>query len=196
MSGLITKILNDSIRYTPQQKFAELTPFLEFIIKDTNCNNALEIGTGNGGLTYILSTLFDKVVTIDIMNEVQYEKDNIIRLIANSHNLSSQEWEKIVQFYPYDLIFIDGDHSYEGVKQDFEIYSPLLAFGGIVAFHDIKDTELQRQNNCFVSKFVKEVEQANLHISTKVFNDFNDEWSGRFDPAFKNGGGIQMFKFV
>lgn len=36
-----------------------------------------------------------------------------------------------------DLIFIDGDHSYSGVKADFETYSPLLAPGGLAAFHDI-----------------------------------------------------------
>jgi cephalosporin hydroxylase len=36
-----------------------------------------------------------------------------------------------------DLLFIDGDHSYAGVKQDFEMYSPLVGDRGIVAFHDI-----------------------------------------------------------
>jgi predicted O-methyltransferase YrrM len=36
-----------------------------------------------------------------------------------------------------DFLFIDGDHSYEGVKKDFEIYSSLVRKGGIIAFHDI-----------------------------------------------------------
>ena len=36
-----------------------------------------------------------------------------------------------------DFLFIDGDHSYEGVRQDFEMYWPLVVEGGIVAFHDI-----------------------------------------------------------
>lgn len=36
----------------------------------------------------------------------------------------------------FDFAFIDGDHSYEGVKRDFEMYSPLVNEGGIVAFHD------------------------------------------------------------
>ncbi|MCS6956178.1 MAG: class I SAM-dependent methyltransferase, partial [Candidatus Calescibacterium sp.] len=31
-----------------------------------------------------------------------------------------------------------GDHSYEGIKQDFEWYAPLVRSGGIIAFHDIK----------------------------------------------------------
>jgi predicted O-methyltransferase YrrM len=36
-----------------------------------------------------------------------------------------------------DLLFIDGDHSREGVWQDFDMYSPFVAPGGIIAFHDI-----------------------------------------------------------
>ena len=37
---------------------------------------------------------------------------------------------------PYDFMFIDGDHSYEGVKQDFVSYLPLLTDDGCMAFHD------------------------------------------------------------
>jgi len=36
-----------------------------------------------------------------------------------------------------DLLFIDGDHTYDGVKRDFELYSPLVAKGGWIALHDI-----------------------------------------------------------
>lgn len=36
-----------------------------------------------------------------------------------------------------DFLFIDGDHSYEGVKKDFEMYSPLVRKGGIIVFHDV-----------------------------------------------------------
>lgn len=37
----------------------------------------------------------------------------------------------------FDFLFIDGDHSYEGVKKDAEMYAPLVKKGGIIAFHDI-----------------------------------------------------------
>jgi predicted O-methyltransferase YrrM len=36
-----------------------------------------------------------------------------------------------------DFLFIDGDHSHGGVWQDFNMYSPLVAPGGLIAFHDI-----------------------------------------------------------
>ena len=36
-----------------------------------------------------------------------------------------------------DLLVIDGDHSYGGVRSDFEMYAGLVAPGGLVAFHDV-----------------------------------------------------------
>jgi predicted O-methyltransferase YrrM len=40
-----------------------------------------------------------------------------------------------------DFLFIDGNHMYEAIKHDFEMYSPLVRPGGIVAFHDIAPNE-------------------------------------------------------
>ena len=36
-----------------------------------------------------------------------------------------------------DYCFIDGDHTYAGVKKDWETYGPMVKPGGVVAFHDI-----------------------------------------------------------
>jgi hypothetical protein len=35
------------------------------------------------------------------------------------------------------MLFIDGDHTYDGVRQDYEMYAPLVRPGGLVGFHDI-----------------------------------------------------------
>jgi predicted O-methyltransferase YrrM len=37
---------------------------------------------------------------------------------------------------PLDFVFIDGDHSYEGLRGDWEAWSGLIAPGGVVALHD------------------------------------------------------------
>ena len=56
---------------------------------------------------------------------------------------SSQEQETLCLIKKYlngekiDFLFIDGDHTYQGVKKDFEMYSPLVSENGIIAFHDI-----------------------------------------------------------
>lgn len=39
-----------------------------------------------------------------------------------------------------DFLFLDGDHRYEVVKNDFEYYGRLVRSGGIIALHDIFKT--------------------------------------------------------
>lgn len=57
---------------------------------------------------------------------------------ANSHSQETLEKVKtILGDKSIDLLFIDGDHRYEGVERDFEMYSPLVKENGILAFHDI-----------------------------------------------------------
>ncbi len=51
--------------------------------------------------------------------------------------LSSKVVEKVRNIAPIlDLLFIDGDHSYAGVKLDWETYKTFLRAGSIVVFHD------------------------------------------------------------
>lgn len=38
---------------------------------------------------------------------------------------------------PVDFVFIDGDHSFEGIRADWETWSPKVAPNGIVALHDV-----------------------------------------------------------
>lgn len=45
--------------------------------------------------------------------------------------------ERALEGRPVDFLFIDGDHSYEGVARDFELYAPLVTPGGLIAFHDV-----------------------------------------------------------
>jgi len=37
---------------------------------------------------------------------------------------------------PIRLLWIDGDHTFEGTREDFELFSPYLSNGAIVAMHD------------------------------------------------------------
>lgn len=56
-----------------------------------------------------------------------------------------------------DILFIDGDHTYAGVKRDFELWSPLVRPGGYVVFHDIL---LHKElHDCEVDKLWSELKQ-------------------------------------
>ncbi len=48
-----------------------------------------------------------------------------------------EEVRRLTEGQTVDVLFIDGDHAYEAVKRDFEMYSPLVRPGGLIMFHDI-----------------------------------------------------------
>jgi predicted O-methyltransferase YrrM len=45
-----------------------------------------------------------------------------------------------VREYPIDFLFIDGDHRYEALREDWEAWSGLIAPDGVVALHDSRPT--------------------------------------------------------
>lgn len=47
---------------------------------------------------------------------------------------------KLAGSAPFDFVFLDGDHSYEGLKADWAGWKPLLARGGVIALHDSRST--------------------------------------------------------
>jgi len=85
-----------------------------------------------------------------------------------------------------DYLHIDGDHSYDGVKKDFELYSNIMSENGIITIHDTDqkyhDTFVVTENSKidFISfdgpaKFVKELEnnpEWNL-VNLKNFRMFD-----------------------
>ncbi|TFF99080.1 MAG: class I SAM-dependent methyltransferase [Promethearchaeota archaeon] len=83
-----------------------------------------------------------------------------IRLIRkNSHNPATLvQIKKILKKKEIDVLFIDGDHSYEGVKQDFEMYAPLVKKNGLIVFHDI--VVIPSDQNCNVNKFWEEIKKS------------------------------------
>lgn len=99
----------------------------------------LEIGGWSGGTARLWRKLWGaNVVTIDYQPKVQL-KDECSRLIhARSENEETVYMAlEASSGQLYDMVFIDGDHSAEGVSRDFELYAPLCRPGGVVALHDI-----------------------------------------------------------
>ncbi len=57
--------------------------------------------------------------------------DYVIPTVASSEQ-AVKNWSG-----PIRLLFIDGDHSLEGSERDFSLWSPFVATGGLIVFHDI-----------------------------------------------------------
>ena len=59
-------------------------------------------------------------------------------IMGDSHKKETKNMAKrLLGKAKLDLLFIDGDHRYEGVKADYKRYSSFVKKGGIIAFHDI-----------------------------------------------------------
>jgi len=59
------------------------------------------------------------------------------KFIIPVRGLSTDVTERVTEQVDHlDLLFIDGDHSYSGVKADWETYKHFLRSGSIVVFHD------------------------------------------------------------
>ena len=76
---------------------------------------------------------------------------------------------------PIDLLFIDGDHSYEGVKADWDRFVPFVKPFGVVIFHDTlwdldPDEKLSRPD-MGVPRFVDELREAGYQAIT-INQDF------------------------
>jgi cephalosporin hydroxylase len=57
---------------------------------------------------------------------------------TDSHSeITRQRVEVLLNGRAVDFLFIDGDHSHDGVWQDFKTYAPFVAPGGLIAFHDV-----------------------------------------------------------
>lgn len=57
---------------------------------------------------------------------------------ADSHDAATRtRVERLLGGEPLDFLFVDGDHSRDGVAADFRDYAPLVRPGGLVAFHDV-----------------------------------------------------------
>jgi predicted O-methyltransferase YrrM len=140
----------------------------------------LEIGTATGGTLFLFARNAPadcQIISIDlpdgpfgggypewkahIYKAFALPNQTIQLLRRDSHQqLTLRMIEKSVR-HGIDFLFIDGDHTYEGVKKDFEMYSPLVNPGGVIAFHDI--VVHPSETGCEVNRFWNEIKQQYQH---------------------------------
>lgn len=122
----------------------------------------LEIGSMAGGNLYCLAGALHfppfTVVAVDdatwhdsdlyakkldgVMETLKKDGFTSVAYSANSHAKDTLRWTKAyLGGRAVDVLYIDGDHSYEGCKQDAVMYSPLVRLGGLIMFHDIASPE-------------------------------------------------------
>jgi predicted O-methyltransferase YrrM len=116
--------------------------------------SVLEVGTGRGGTFYLFARMADpaaKLVTVDIRLQAAEmiasfgrHRQQVTAIEARS--TAQETIRRVKDFFPagLDFLFLDGDHSYDGVSTDFQTYRPLVRPGGLIALHDIVEDNTTR----------------------------------------------------
>ena len=140
----------------------------------------LEIGTGRGGTLYLWSKVAAAdgvLISIDLPKgcpewKIPFYKSfgsanqEIHLLPTNSHDKTTlREVKRIPGGRKVDFLFIDGDHSYEEVKSDFEMYSELMEGERMIALHDIVHPEYPE-----VEKFWKEIKKTRKFKTKEIIS--------------------------
>jgi len=177
----------------PVQVRYEIRSFLE-LLKKEKPKTIVEIGTARGGTLFLDTRVASEdavLVSIDLpytsssggyhfwqkslYKSFALPSQQIHLIQSDSHDKKTvEEVERILNGKKVDFLFIDGDHSYDGVKKDFEMYSPLVKKNGIIAFHDI--VVHPPEINCKVNELWDEIKLK--HKYKEFVEDWNQKYGG------------------
>ena len=198
-------IWDSCLKFNIEQKPEEFKSLLDFLNVNSKKRIALEIGSNYGGFAAGLCELFDKVITIDIKHNTNFDLlkskySNYEYIISDSTNNDTINYLKSLNI-KFDFIFIDGDHSYDGVKSDYLKFKQLLNSDGYLGFHDVVSSPENEGNNILVSKFWNEIKTQYIDsyefISDKATNDYSTDnlfHSIMKNQRYESWGGIGIVK--
>jgi predicted O-methyltransferase YrrM len=138
------------------QKTREFAALLS-LLRQRELGVVVEIGTLHGGTLWAWCKLARPdglIISIDLPggsfgggygNDVtsalkSYAKrsQTVVLIRDDSHQERTRAaLENALDGESVDLLFIDGDHTYEGVRCDFNMYSQFVRPGGLIVLHDI-----------------------------------------------------------
>lgn len=144
------------------QKKQEFITFLRYII-GKGVYSILEIGAYQGGTSKGFLMMGRKVVAVDKEKQptiAALERDypmSFMFIKGDSSELVTVAQAKEVMDTGYDLLWIDGGHTYEQAMTDYALYKPLVKKGGLIAFHDIQPNPVFKEGDYDVYKVWEDV---------------------------------------
>lgn len=128
-----------------QQNPDEISQVLSFIIENNyKCDSMLEVGSAAGANAKVFCEIL-KINDLFIVDDNRHwrhniRKENLSKInykeyIGNSQSKEASDWLSSFS-KKFNIIYIDADHSYQGVKNDIDNYLPFLQEDGILIFHD------------------------------------------------------------
>lgn len=172
------------LQHNPDELAALLVYLKAWFEESKTIGNYLEIGAAACGFTRIVSENIGmhNCYIIDDGKHPTYEhapknlehvKANKEILIADSHSKETEDWIEDNIKETLDLVFIDGDHTEEGCRQDLEMVLPYCDCETLIILHDTCKFDLGVKdvwNNLDNSRFEKLAHFVNdYHEQHKYF---------------------------
>lgn len=162
------------------QKEHELYWLIDKLLEN-EVRSLLSIGLLDAGTEWHIARIYRErgrdisITGVDINDSSKLQK-NIIEIGSlwnqSFRFLKQSSHDDCSSLSAFDAVWIDGDHSYEGVKQDFTLARKKAT--KLIALHDISDTEYHRKKKCFVSRLWEEIKQSGLQTEEIIGPD----WAG------------------
>jgi hypothetical protein len=127
---------------------------------------------GDIGTTYLVDACNGVGGPNDLDDETSFFRKNFYPRFIKSTSVEAYYNFFVKQDIQIDFLFIDGDHSYEGVKTDFELYSKLLSDQGIIAIHD---TDKEYEKALIISEDAKK-DYHSFTGPSKLIEELGPEW--------------------
>ena len=179
--------------FSPGQVDSEICALLDQV-RRVRPKIVLEIGTANGGTLFMFTRVAAPdamLISIDLPGGAfgggyprwrapLYRRFALpgqsVRLLRGDSQGQGMidRLQRILGKRSIDFLFIDGDHSYEGVKKDHQTYAKFVRRGGIITFHDVAPhSDLECQVSRYWSELVAE------HSSCETLIESPDQgWGG------------------
>jgi cephalosporin hydroxylase len=130
----------------PLQHKSEITALMD-IARENGTPVVCEIGAYHAGTSVLLSRVLhpDTLVVMDLYTKNRWRLRRAAPYDQTIHIISGDSMQPLVierlrrklRGRQVDLLFIDGDHRWDGVRADFLNYRGFVRNGGLIAFHDI-----------------------------------------------------------
>jgi hypothetical protein len=107
---------------------------------------------GDIGATYLVDPCNNIGGPSDVSDENSFYRTNFRPRFVKATSEEAFYNFFVPQDIKIDFLYIDGDHSYEGVKLDFELYSTILSDNGVIIIHD---TDADYEKSLIISEDAK-----------------------------------------